>query len=210
MKRIIFLLAAFVFCFQIAGHSQNKIGVSGGISMANMKGRVDGDGKTGFITGLVLETPLGKTFTFRPTLSYVQKGQHQTPSGLADKYYIALRYAEFSADVLYYIGGEKGGFFLGAGPSIAFCLPSVTVSVTDDVKTTGSIKFGKTVADDLRGVDWGADFTSGWRTNGGFFISFNYNRGFRNLGAEGAPGSLKNSYFGVQLGCFLNNGKTAK
>ncbi|MEO7983984.1 MAG: porin family protein [Bacteroidota bacterium] len=210
MKKIILLLTIAICCLQIAGHSQNKVGISAGVSVANMKGKVDGDSKTGIITGLVLETPLGKVFTFRPTLSYVQKGQNQPPPGLADKYYIALRYIEFSPDVLYYISDSKTGFFLGAGPSLAFGLPSTKVTVTDGVKTPGSIKFGKTVADDLRGMDYGADFTAGWSTKGGLFLSINYNRGFRNLGAEGAPGTLKNSYFGVQLGYFLNNGKPAK
>jgi hypothetical protein len=204
------VLAVSVFSFQIAGHSQTGIGISGGVSIANMKGKVDGDGKTGFMTGLVLETPVGKTFTFRPTLSYVQKGQNQPPPGLTDKLYVALRYAEFSADLLYYISGEKGGFFLGAGPSVAFNLPSKTVSVASDVKTTKTIKFGKTPTDDMRGTDFGADFTAGWKTNNGIFLSFNYNRGFRNLVVEGATGSLKNSYLGIQLGYYLNQGKASK
>ena len=210
MKKIILLLTASVFCFQVAGLSQTKVGITGGVAIANMKGKVDGDSKAGFITGLVLETQIGKTFTFRPTLSYVQKGQNQPPPGLVENLFVALRYAEFNADLLYYISGEKGGFFLGAGPSIAFNLPSKTVSETAGVKTTRTIKFGDTPTDNLRGTDWGANFTAGWRTNSGFIISANYNKGFRNLVVEGDPGSLKNQYIGIQLGVFLNNGKSEK
>lgn len=210
MKKIIFMLAASVFCFQLAGLSQTRVGVSGGVAIANMKGQVEGDSRAGVITGLRLETPIGRSFAFRPSISYVQKGQNQPPPGLVDKVYVALRYAEFTTDFLYYIAGAKGGFFLGAGPSVAFNLPSKNISETNGVKTTTTVKFGKTTGFDMRGVDYGANFTSGWCTNGGAFISLNYNRGFRNLVVEGDPGSLKNSYFGVQLGVFLNNGKSAK
>jgi hypothetical protein len=207
MKKIILLLTASVFCFQIAGLSQTKIGITSGVSIANMKGKVDGDSKAGFIAGFVLETPIGKDFTFRPSLSYVQKGQKQPPPGLVDNLYIALRYAEFTTDFLYYISGEKGGFFMGAGPSIAFNLPSKTVSETAGVQSSSTIKFGDAPTDNMKGTDWGANFTLGWRTNGGFLLSANYNKGFKNLVVEGDPGSLKNQYIGIRLGVFLNNGK---
>ena len=210
MKKIIFMLAAFVLCFQIAAISQTRVGISGGVAVANMKGKVNGDSRSGVMTGLVLETPLGKSFTFRPTLSYVQKGQNQPSPGLVDKLYIALRYAEFNADFLYYIGGVKSSVFIGAGPSVDFNLPSKKVSETAGVKSVSTINFGKVLLKDMRGVDFGANFTAGWRSKSGLFISLNYNKGLRNLVIENDPGSLKNQYFGAQLGFFLNNGKAAK
>lgn len=232
MKKIILLLTAYVFCFQIAGLSQTRVGLSGGVSIANLKGpvfwyggslgpsggNIDEDGKAGFITAFVLETSIRKSFTFRPTLSYVQKGFTQPPPGLVEKAYVALRYAEFSADFLYYLTGNDGGFYLGGGPSVAFNLPSKRVSITNEVKTTSTIKFGREFGKDLRGVDYGANFTMGWRTKGGLFFNLNYNRGFRNVVPEvnpaipnnPSPGSLKNSYLGIQLGVFLNNGKSEK
>ena len=51
MKKIILLLAASVFCFQIAGFSQARVGLAGGVSIANMKDKVDGDSKVGVMTG---------------------------------------------------------------------------------------------------------------------------------------------------------------
>ncbi|MDZ4793757.1 MAG: porin family protein [Bacteroidota bacterium] len=209
MKRIIFMLAIAVFCLQVAGFSQNtRVGITAGASIARMTGKVDGDSKAGFMTGIVLETPIGKKFGFRPTLSYVQKGQTQPPpmGTLVDKVYMSLRYAEFNADFLYFLSGGKGGLFLGAGPSIAFNLPSKKVSITDGEKTNKTIKFGKTVTDDMRGTDFGANFTAGWRSASGFIVTLNYNKGLRNLVVEGDPGKLKNEYIGIQLGYFLNNG----
>jgi hypothetical protein len=229
MKKVILLLTAFV-CFQLAVHSQTRIGITGGISVGSMEGAgffyggtltkwggdVVASGKSGFITGLVLETPIWKSFAFRPTLSYVQKVTSQPPPGLADKLYIGLRYIEFNTDFLYYLeGNQKGGFFIGAGPSIAFDMPSKKVSVTDKVKTASVIKFGEEYGNDIKGFDYGANYTMGWRMKNGFLISLNYNRGHRNLVPAGSPaypqalensGSIKNRYFGIQMGFFLNNG----
>ncbi len=211
MKKIIFLLAASVLGFQVAGLSQTRVGITGGVAVASMHGTEaeGGSGRAGFMTGIVLETPIGKVFNFRPSVSYVQKGETlpHPPGTLIDKAVIALRYTEFNADFLYYISGSKGGggFFIGAGPSIAFNLPSKKMTITDDVKTTSIVHFGKESGNDLRGTDWGANFTAGWRTNGGFLITANYNKGLRNLVTEGSTGDLKNSYFGIQLGVYLNN-----
>jgi len=230
MKKIFFILAISFVCFQTAGLSQTRIGITGGVSIADLRGAgfyyggtltkwggdVEATGKAGLMTGLVLETRLYKSFAFRPTLSYVQKVHSKTPPGLADKYYVGLRYAEFNTDFLYYLEGyEKGGFFIGGGPSIAFDLPSKRVSVTDDVKTANVIKFGKEYSNDIKGFDYGANYTIGWRSKKGFLLTLNYNRGFRNLVPEGSPayadaannpGSIKSSYVGIQLGWFVNNG----
>ncbi len=234
MKKIIFMLAAFLFCFQIAGFTQTRIGISGGVSIADMRGAgffyagsltkwggdIDATGKTGYITGLVLETPIKKSFAFRPTLSYVQKVTNKPAPGLIEKVYTALRYAEFTTDFLYYMGGNVDGqFFIGGGPSIAFNLPSKNVSVTGGVKTTSVIKFGREYGKDIKGFNYGANYIAGWRSKGGLFLSVNYNRGFRNLVPEGSPafpaaltnsGSIKDSYVGLQVGYYLNKVEKTK
>ncbi len=206
MKKIIFLLTVSVSCLQIIGLSQTRVGISGGMTAASMKGEGTGDGKGGLITSLVVDAPIGASkFTFHPSLSYVQKGQTEPhpPGTLIDKQFMALRYMELASTFLYNIG-EKGVFFLGAGPSIAFNLPSKRVSTIGETKTQTDILFGPTPENDLRGVDWGANFLSGYRTSGGFFLAVNYNLGIRNLATEGDPGTLKNNYVGIQLGVYLN------
>jgi len=214
MKKIIFVLSVSVFCFQVAGFSQTRVGLSGGVSVANMKDKVNGDSKAGAMFGLVLDAPLckSKNWSFHPSLSYVQKGLVEPhPAGtLIDKQYVALRYMELTADFLYYLPGGKGSFYIGAGPSLDFNVPSKRVAVTDGDKVITDIAFGKTPENDFKGVDFGADFAAGYRMNGGFFIALNYNKGLRNLVTEGTSGTIKNQYIGIQLGVFLNNGKPAK
>lgn len=209
MKKMIFLLAIAVFGLQFAGFSQTRVGITGGVAIASLHGSAaeGGSGRAGFMGGVVLEKPIKKSFSFRPSVSYVQKGETlpHPPGTLIDKVYLALRYTEFNADFLYYFSGNKAGFFLGAGPSISFNLPSKKVSITDDEKTTTIVHFGKESGNDLRGTDWGANFTMGWRAANGFLVTGNFNRGFRNLVTEGSDGDLKSSYFGIQLGWFINN-----
>ncbi|MBC7875009.1 MAG: hypothetical protein H7Y01_13485, partial [Ferruginibacter sp.] len=154
MKKIILLSTLFILWFQLAVFSQARVGLSGGVAIAKMEGKVEGDGRAGLLTSLVVDAPIAKSkFSFHPVLSYVQKGQTEpSPAGtLIDKQYVALRYMELSANFLYNIG-EKGSFFLGAGPSIDFNLPSKRVANIGELSTSTDILFGATPENDLRGV----------------------------------------------------------
>lgn len=210
MKKIVFILAAFV-C-SVAAYSQNRIGIAGGVSLANMDGNIEGSIKGGVYVGLVLDKPISTNFTFHPTLSYVQKGTSQeNPTLILKKRNYGLRYIEFTPNFLYNIHGDHGSFFLGAGPSIAFDLPSKKVEISTDKSVpdnTTIIHFGKTANYDMKGFDYGVNFATGYRLSGGFFLSANYNMSLRNLAVEGQSGHIKNHYFGIQLGYFFENGNS--
>ena len=206
MKKIVFSLALSIFFFQLAGISQVKVGVLGGVSISKMEGNIHGDGRAGLMASLVMDAVLGQNFSFYPTLSYVQKGVTEPhPTGtLIDKQYVALRYAELSTNFIYHIGNPVGNsFFLGLGPSIDFNLPSKRTSVTDGTKTNSDILFGPTPENDLKGVDFGANVVLGWRSAGGFAFTVNWNKGIRDLKVEGQTMETKNQYIGIQLGMFI-------
>lgn len=208
------MLAASLFCFQLAAYSQVRVGIAGGVSLANMEGNISGNSKAGAFAGLVMDAPIAKSFSFHPTLSYVQKGvSEEKPTLLLAKRNTALRYVEFTTDFHYNIPGAHGAFYIGAGPSIAFDLPSKRVEIANDEnvpKNTTIIHFGRESINDLKGFDYGANFAAGYRLAGGFFVNVNYNMGLRNLVVDGQSGSLKNKYFGIQLGYFLENGDPKK
>lgn len=210
MKKIIFLLAISLFFFALAGHSQVRVGLAAGVSAAKMEGRIHGDRRAGLMTSMVLDASLGKNFSFYPSVSYVQKGVTEVhPDGtLIEKQYVGLRYAELTTNFVYHVGNIDGSnFFLGLGPSLDFNLPSKRTSITNGLKSSSDILFGAAPANDLRGVDYGVNIVLGWKTTGGFLISFNWNKGLRDLTPEGLVGETKNQYIGIQLGAFLNNGK---
>ena len=210
MKKIVLTLAIPMLCISLVSKSQVRVGVAIGTAVAKMEGSISGDGRAGVLSSMVIDAPLNNNFSFFPTLSYVQKGVTEpSPSGtLVDKQYVALRYMELSPNFIYHIGNAQGSsFFLGAGPSIAFNLPSKRVAITDEDKVVTDIIFGEIAAADVKGVDYGVNVVLGWRTGPGFFILGNYNKGLRDLSPMGRTMETKNKYFGIQIGWYLNNGK---
>ena len=200
------MLTTCVLIFQLAAISQVQVGVTGGVSIAKMEGRISGDGRAGLMGGMVLDASLGRGFSFYPVVAYVQKGvvEPHPPGTLIDKQYVALRYAEFSPNLVYHIGDRVGtSFYLGLGPYVAFNLPSKRTSVTDGLKSDADILFGPTPENDLRGVDYGANVVLGYRMKNGFLLTANWSKGIRNLTPDGLTGETKNQYIGLQLGIFL-------
>ncbi len=217
MKKVLFLLAAFVFCLQINGFSQkSKVGFYTGYTSANMYGKIDGarvkdDALPGITFGLVMDAPIAKShISFAPSLAYVQKGRvtfNENTRASNLKEWIALRYAELNANFVYNTNGAKGNWFIGGGPSISFDLPSKKVSKTDDLKTENNITFGQEANCDVRGIDYGANLLTGYRLKGGFFVSFNYTVGIRNLVPvqDGNDNNIRNHSWGLKLGFLINN-----
>lgn len=216
MKKILLLLAVSVLCLQLTAISQKtRAALMGGVTLATMSGELGGnengyEKKVGYTLGVMTETPIHTSrFSFSPGLHYVQKGTLQRPpvGTLITKAYYALRYVELNANFTYRAPGVKGNFFAGAGPSLAFKVPSKKGTMIDKDKTETDVNFGNTIDKDIRGVDYGVNFLLGYRLVAGFFITANYNMGLRDLRPvpESAPSEVKNSYFGIQLGWLFNN-----
>lgn len=222
MKKTIFILTAFIFCLHITALSQKtRVGITGGISFANLSRTIsgadrDGEYRIGVITGLQLEVPLCKkgNFSFQPDLHYIQKGAAQIPTTPAfNKVYTALRYAELATNFVYNFNASKGTFYLGGGPYVGLPLPSKNVNHSagaPNVET--NISFGNAIANDLKGVDYGGDVVMGYRMKNGIFASVNYIQGARNLVPEdklalaaSKDDKIKNIAFAIRVGYLFNN-----
>jgi outer membrane protein OmpA-like peptidoglycan-associated protein len=222
MKKTIFILTAFIFCLSFTALSQKtRVGVTGGISVANLSRTIagadrDGEYRLGITGGMQLEVPLGKKnkFSFQPDLHYIQKGASDVPvTPTFNKIYTALRYAELAPNFVYNFKAGKGTFYLGGGPYLGLPLPSkkVTHSAgTPNVET--DISFGNAVANDLRGVDYGGNVVMGFRMGNGLFISTNYIQGIRNLVPgdilalpASANDKIKNIAFAIRVGYLFKN-----
>ncbi len=218
MKKMIFILTAFIFCLNIAALSQKtqktRVGVTGGIAIANLSKTIggadkDGEYRLGIMCGMQLEVPLCKKFSFQPDLHYIQKGASETSTTpTLNKIYTALRYAELFPNVVYNFKAGKGCFYLGAGPYISFNLPSKKVTHAPGTdKVESEVLFGDAVANDFRGVDYGGNVLMGFRLGNGIFIAANYIQGARNLVPQEVldlPGNgdnkIKNIAFGIRVG----------
>lgn len=218
MKKVVFLFITAVCVFQLNGLAQKaQVGITAGASFSNVYGDLgglDSRGKprAGFTTGLIVDAPLGKSnFSFQPGIHYVQKGKYTLKTD-AEREADALRYADLLLNVVRYTKGTKTRLFFGLGPQLGFNLPSKKVRVADDKRSElRSISFGKTVANDYRGIDFGANALMGFRCTKGLYFSINYTLGLRNLvPVPGADDNLRNGSFGVRLGYLFPGNPTAE
>ena len=227
MKKMIFFLTAFIFCLNITVLSQKtRVGITGGISFANLSRTIggadkDGEYRIGVITGLQLEVPLCKkgNFSFQPDLHYIQKGAAEIPSTpTLNRIYTALRYAELFPNFVYNFNASKGTFYLGGGPYVGLPLPSKNVTHSaggTNVET--NISFGNAIANDLKGVDYGGNVVMGYRMKNGIFACVNFIQGARNLVPEdklalaaSKDDKIKNIAFGIRFGYLFNNTQKEK
>ena len=64
--------------------------------------------------------------------------------------------------------------------------------------------------DDLKGMDFGANFLTGYRFSNGLQISGHYNAGLSKLMVGSDSGTMKSSYFGVKIGLLSKVKKQTK
>ncbi len=217
-KMIIFSLA--LFATSVSFSQDTRIGFNAGIAMANYKISADnlsikGDTKTGITLGIVVDVPVSAHVSFQPALNFVQKGVKNTDgtgtSLIKDESTVNL--LEIPINLLFNSRGKSGNFFVGAGPSLAFGISGKDKTTYADgtPDESSKIKFGSTENDDLKGLDFGANFLSGYCFNGGFQVSVNYNLGLSNLVPKPVDNEkVKSHYIGIKLGYMLNGGKGKK
>lgn len=214
MKKTIFILLIAALCRN--AEAQNaRIGIAAGFSIANMHSKVDGEtdngnSKIGILAGFVADLPLSGQFSFQPRLQFVQKGtkDEQTSGGVTEKAQLGINYLELPLNFLYHLK-RANGFFIGAGPSVGIGISGKAKYTYSGTSLSSDIKFGNSDEDDIRRMDLGANFTTGICFQNGIFLSANYNQGLNNLLPGGSgDGTIKNHYFGIQLGYFLNGKKS--
>lgn len=186
-----------------------RIGLTGGISFSNLSRTIngldkDGDYRIGIAGGMMLNVPFGKTkrFAFQPAVDYVQKGAAEVALTPVNKAYTALRYAELPLNVVYNLKWGKHVLYFGGGPYIDFDLPSKKVSRIPGNKIESDVVFGNTIADDIKGIDYGGNVVLGFRTAMGIFVTLNYTQGRRNLYPidNASNDKIKSISFGIRVG----------
>jgi hypothetical protein len=200
MKRLfIFLIAIIVpmagFCqlwgreAKQTGNDKIRFGIKAGISLANQKIEFDppvtsdeSQIKLGFLAGIFMQTPLGKTVSFQPELLLIGKG-------VKSQYYssrTSLTYLELPLNLLYKRSSAKGSFFIGGGPA-----PSIYVG--ESVFYSGYQGFKK--------FDFGLNILVGYELPIGFSINLHYTHGLINITYDktNVP-VVKNRCIGLSVG----------
>ncbi len=196
-----------------------QFGITGGATFSTLKFKYKTagslnpsiDSKIGFTLGVFTDVPLSTNFNFRPGLNYTQKGGKITetvvggPTITSTNFKMTLNYLELPLDFIY---KATGGFFVGAGPSLAYLLSGK--NKYSDGSPDYKLKIGNDKTnDDIKAFEFGGNLLAGYQLSNGIFFSVNYNLGFSDLSLQ-SEASLKNNYFGIRVGKKFGNGMMKK
>ena len=212
MKSTTTLLVLMILLTSHSLRAQTKIGITAGASFSNVTIKAGGISvspklKAGITAGLFINAPMSSNFSFQPALNFVQKGYIVKDETGTEK--VTFNYLEVPLNFVYNTKINEG-FFIGAGPSIAY-----GVSGRDKFSGSGippqndKIKFGSG-AEEVKTLDFGANAVAGYRFKGGFMISGNYNLGLNKINNDdgsGNDGTIKNRYFSIKIGYVFSGNK---
>lgn len=207
MKSITIPMVLMILLASYSLSAQTKIGFTAGASFANVTVKSEGisaspKSRTGITGGLFVECPLSANFSFQPALNFVQKGYKVKDETGTET--VNFNYLELPLNFVYNTKKNEG-FFIGAGPSIAYGISGKDkLDFTDpgmpdqDLK----IKYGSGM-DRIKEFDFGVNAVAGYKFKGGFMISGNYTLGLNKINNDdgsGNDGTIKNRYFAIKIG----------
>jgi Outer membrane protein beta-barrel domain len=211
-----------------AASAQISIGAQAGVAFAKSKtdefSGVSGfelstKNRIGFTGGLVADIPFGESgFRLMPELNFVQKGlkadgtveidilgQIVSAQTEAD---ISLSYIDLPVNLAYAVEVGNGRLIVGAGPYASIGLSGRTkvklTALGQSEEESDDLEFGSG-EDQLKRMDFGANFMAGYIMNNGFLVKLNYSLGLTNL-SNTSESDFKNRYFGLTVGYFFLRG----
>jgi len=189
MKKL--FVASLIVLFAVSANAQFKIGIQGGLNVANMKVDVDTKSLMGLRAGLIADISLGP-IGIQPGVLFSQKGaKYSTIDGK-----LTLNYIDVPVYLLYKIGLPGAKVLLMAGPNFGYALngkSTIGGSSTD-------VEFGSENAQ-LKKLDLGLGFGAGvqiLKLQG----TVNYTMGLTNLSNDGTS-TVKNNVISVSLAFFF-------
>jgi hypothetical protein len=195
-KKIMLAVVAFI---TFNASAQVRFGVKGGLNLANQSFSVGGEdysSKLGLSLGVVTEIKLSKSLNLQTGLGYSNRGAREKHLDHHDNYVINT--LELPLNVVYKFPSQKGGFILGAGPNIGLNLSAV-VKTHDGADEKIEIGNGLT---QLKALDFGINFVTGYEFNKNLFVQLNYNAGLTNL--ANLPGlTQRGNHLGLTFGYFF-------
>lgn len=193
--------------------AQTKMGFNAGISFANVSGKfvtstripASPGKRNGFTAGILVHATLSTNFGFQTALNFVQKGYTMGQEEGTDN--LHFNYLEVPVNLVFNSKLNEG-FFIGAGPSIAYGISGKDKFISRGGTTeTIKIKFGPG-AGEIKPFDFGANALAGYKFKGGLMISGNYNLGLNKINNDddgSGDGTIKNRYFALKIGYIFSS-----
>lgn len=227
MKKL--LLSASIILLATGAFAQTKMtgetarfGIKAGVNLSSYSGTgaydLDYKNNVGYNVTAFGDFGVGNNFFIQPGVSLQNKGTKvesvttvgsTTSTGTFKQDVMAI---EVPVNAVVRIPtGDAGAVQISAGPYIGFNIsgknkytgtysnPLVTGTTYND----RDLEFGKTNNDDLKSIDFGANFGLAYRTTSGFLVGANYGLGLSNLVPDDKRSSddkLKNRVIGFSVG----------
>jgi hypothetical protein len=205
MSKFVITVVMVTSIYLQAGAQKVSFGIQAGLSLANMHETYDGeshkgDFRPGAIIGATSDIPIAEHFNFQPSINFLQKGSKQEGYNYTEK--ITLNYIEIPFNISYYHQFPRIQVFAGAGPAAALAISGKEEQNKNGTLSRYTLHFGNNPdEDDLRSLDFGANFLTGVKLKNGLFLRISYNHGMCTLIPAGNEhGTLKNNYLGFSLG----------
>lgn len=197
MKKVLLTLGVALLT-AVGAQAQIGYGVKAGVNFPKLSysgGNVsyNTSTSTNFYLSGYANIPAASNFTIQPGVSLQGKGGKYEGGNIETK--TDLMSIEIPVNAVYYIPtGASGSVFIGAGPYVGFNVSGK--NKVGDVKT--DIKFGSK-ADEMKVVDYGANFQLGYKMANGLLINGGYGLGLGNMSnVDGLK--VKNNVFSVGIG----------
>ncbi|WP_460765612.1 porin family protein [Niabella terrae] len=203
-----------------AGPVLSQVTIDGDEEFTDLVG--DRKFRTGFKAGVFAEVPLSTNFYLSPSLHYVYKGgryenkiSNASGSGVIS-FTSNTHYLEVPVNFLYK-PQPRGGFFVGAGPTVGMGLGGkallkaegrdseghpINESEENDIAFDGKTEADISETDDrlhLKRFEFGLNAFAGYELNNGLRFQLQYRPNFNDLSPE-SEGNYKNTYFGLGIG----------
>lgn len=193
MKRSL-LLFAFTLAIATISQAQVRIGLKGGVNLANLTGDVSNNKmKIGFNAGVIAKFSVTDAFSIQPEILYSNQGTQVEEGDMDIKMH--LNYVNIPIMFQYNIAG----FFLETGPQAG-------ILASAKGKAEGE---SADIKELFKGIDFGWGIGAGYQMSGsGLGLTARYNIGLGNIADNDGSVKIKNST--IQLGFFYMLGRPSK
>jgi hypothetical protein len=186
----------------VGAQAQVKYGIKAGLNfpklfMKETEGNISVSAttkaSTSFYVSGYANIEAAPNFAIQPGISYQGKGG--IIDDLDEDVTMKFMSIEIPVNLIYYLPvGNTGSFFIGAGPYVGF-----NVSAKAKLgNIEGKVDIGSN-EDDIKMLDYGANFQLGYKLTNGFLINGGYGLGLGNL-ANSNDGKLNNRVFSFGVG----------
>lgn len=213
MKKIILTLLVFISLAAVTNAQKAEFGFTGGATFSYWRvkgeqGSVNSSSMTpGFSIGGIASIPVGKSFSFQPSLQFLQKGGMESERGSTLTFHIS--YLDLPLNFMYVSKGVKGNFEIGLGPCLSYGLGGSASADDGSQHGSSSLHFGGENEYFQNAFEFSGNLVMGYQWHSGVLLQANYNLGFSNLwgGVNSQNGEyFKNTYVGLRFG-YLFGGK---